>query len=30
MTYEKRTDITVKPGEQAVELDDGSLIAVQC
>ncbi len=30
MSYNKRTDIPVHAGEQAVELDDGNLVAVSC
>lgn len=30
MTYIKREDLAGEPGEQVVELDDGSLVAVSC
>ncbi len=30
MSYIKRDNIPVQTGEQAVELDDGTLVAVQC
>ncbi|MCD7096928.1 hypothetical protein [Stenotrophomonas sp. MMGLT7] len=30
MSYSKRDDIPVQAGEQAVELDDGALVAVRC
>lgn len=30
MAYTKRTDIPIQPGETAVELDTGALVAVRC
>ncbi|OUL25896.1 hypothetical protein BV378_14260 [Nostoc sp. RF31YmG] len=30
MSYSKREDVAGQAGEQVVELDDGSLVAVQC